>query len=349
MVLLADDERLELDMLRDHIGWTRMGLTLAGAARNGAEAWTLYEEKRPDIVVTDIKMPVMDGLELTRRIRTADAAAPIVIISGHDDFLFAKHALRLGVTDYVLKPILIDEFEPLMESLANKTRARKEQARRLEAALLAATREDMNVEILLEDLLANDPPALLARFEVFTGLLAQNAILLEPCRRACGMLLKGIYDCLRSRSQILTDALVEETLRVLEGAACAENMLGILEKFFRRLRGLLSEKRNPAMYQARRVQLALEEMYSQPVSMRELARRLHLSEGYARNVFRRHMGETALDYLTRVRIEKAKELLNNPVNPIYKVGEQVGIENPSYFCALFRKYTGVTPNEYRKR
>lgn len=79
--------------------------TLCGDASNGEDAWEDIQATNVDILVTDIKMPFMDGLELSRLVRANRPEIKIIILSGYDDFAYAKQALSLGATEYLLKPL----------------------------------------------------------------------------------------------------------------------------------------------------------------------------------------------------------------------------------------------------
>ena len=108
-VIVADDENLVRAVVVNTIPFDQLGMTLVGEASNGIEALELCRELQPDILVTDIAMPGLTGLELIKEAKVLLPDMKIVIISGYSDFNYAKQAIRLGVNDYVLKPV--DENE----------------------------------------------------------------------------------------------------------------------------------------------------------------------------------------------------------------------------------------------
>lgn len=104
-VYLADDEQLIREGLAQTIPWDSLGLQLIGTAEDGRQALKEIREKKPDIVLTDIRMPYLDGLDLIGKIREVHPDCRVVIITGHGEFSYAKTAIQLGVSDFVLKPI----------------------------------------------------------------------------------------------------------------------------------------------------------------------------------------------------------------------------------------------------
>lgn len=109
-VVIADDEKKICLLLRNLIDWEENGMEIVGEANNGLDAWRLLKEEHPDIVILDIRMPGMDGLELLQKIREMDERIKVILISGHKHFEYAHTALRYGVENYLLKPINGEEL-----------------------------------------------------------------------------------------------------------------------------------------------------------------------------------------------------------------------------------------------
>ena len=102
-VLIAEDEILIREGLKSIVDWARLDMEIVGSAVNGKQALELYEKERPDILLTDIRMPVMDGLELIAHIRERDKAIRIVVLSCLEEFRYLQEAMRMEVSDYILK------------------------------------------------------------------------------------------------------------------------------------------------------------------------------------------------------------------------------------------------------
>lgn len=110
-VLIADDEASIRNGLRSAVESLNLNLHVLGTARNGLEAWEFVQTYSPDLVITDIRMPVCDGLELMKRCRNADLHTEFILLSGFDDFSYAQTAIRYGARSYLLKPFKIEELE----------------------------------------------------------------------------------------------------------------------------------------------------------------------------------------------------------------------------------------------
>ena len=104
-VLLVDDEEDVIQIIMKKIDWESMGFCVVGYAHNGVEALEMAEELQPDVVMTDIKMPYMDGLTLSRKLKELYRTVKIIIFSGFDEFEYAKEAIQIEVEEYILKPI----------------------------------------------------------------------------------------------------------------------------------------------------------------------------------------------------------------------------------------------------
>jgi len=123
-VLIAEDEILVRIGVKNLIPWEKYGMSVIADVGNGQEAWDVYEKERPELIITDIKMPVMDGMELIRRIREHNSSAAIVILTCLSDFEMARNALSLGVDEYILKLTMTPEdMERVVVKMADKLKA----------------------------------------------------------------------------------------------------------------------------------------------------------------------------------------------------------------------------------
>lgn len=113
-ILLVDDEEEVRKSIIKKIDWNSTGFQVVGDAENGEDALEKIEALEPDLIITDIRMPYMDGLSLAERIRQKYPSMKIVIFSGYDDFEYAKQAIKLNVTEYILKPVNVEEMTAIL-------------------------------------------------------------------------------------------------------------------------------------------------------------------------------------------------------------------------------------------
>ncbi len=119
-ILLVDDEKIELDMLRDYVDWKKAGIDKVYTARGSKSALACISENGPDIILTDIKMPGMSGTELAKLIREEGHPCKIIFLTGYEKFEYAKAAVQVQAEDYLLKPFQVEEVEQLVEKVLEK-------------------------------------------------------------------------------------------------------------------------------------------------------------------------------------------------------------------------------------
>lgn len=137
-VFLVDDEIVVREGIRSNFPWEETDFVLSGEAPDGEIALSMLQDVKPDILITDIRMPFMDGLELCRQVSRTMPWIYIVILSGYDDFAYAREAISLGVKEYLLKPVSGQELRTVLERIADRIQEDKRQQ-----ASLNAYREQM--------------------------------------------------------------------------------------------------------------------------------------------------------------------------------------------------------------
>lgn len=133
-VLLVDDEEEVRNAIEQRINWEELGFEVIGKAQNGVKAMEIAEKLQPDVVITDIKMPYMNGLELARNLKEENPGVRILILTGFDEFEYAKEAVHLEIEEYILKPINANELSECLKRLKNvldKEREEKLNVRKL--------------------------------------------------------------------------------------------------------------------------------------------------------------------------------------------------------------------------
>ena len=126
-VFLVEDEVIIRNGIKNNIPWEEEGFVFAGEASDGELAWPLIKKCCPDILITDIRMPFMDGLELSKLIKKEMPWIEIIILTGFEEFAYAKEAIRLGVAEYLSKPISGEELLKELDQLAQRIAQKKQE------------------------------------------------------------------------------------------------------------------------------------------------------------------------------------------------------------------------------
>ncbi len=119
-IIIVDDEEEVTQIIAKKVKWNELGFSVVGHANNGLKALEKLEEIQPDVVMTDIRMPYMDGLELCGQIREKYPATMLVLFTGFVDFEYAKEAVHLEIEEYILKPLNAAEITKVFEDLKKK-------------------------------------------------------------------------------------------------------------------------------------------------------------------------------------------------------------------------------------
>jgi two-component system, response regulator YesN len=127
-IFLVEDEIVTREGIRDNVDWKANGFEFCGEASDGEIALPILLTVRPDVLITDIKMPFMDGLQLCRIVRERIPQAKVIILSGHDEFEYAQEAIHLGVTEYLLKPVTVQDLNSVLGKIvAQLEKEKKDQ------------------------------------------------------------------------------------------------------------------------------------------------------------------------------------------------------------------------------
>lgn len=532
-ILLVDDEILVRDAIKENIDWKSMDCQLVGDCENGKQAADFVKSHPVDIVLTDILMPYMDGMELSHFLHDNYPDILIVIFSGFGEFEYAKKAIQYNVSEYMLKPVTAMELTKVIENMKEKLDSRKKEQRKMESltqvsqdyhknanvirskaldCLVKCTRDvqvsldelermgitfqaasyrvavfdiDTYSEMYQMDMDKQQESALMA-FVLFNvgdeivvrenaGVVYQegnNRVCIifagnrtkefsESIHRICHEIQKkvkevigletsiGIGSWVRSPYELiysyrlaakaidyryllggnllfdmeekktdnsiflmkdletLTEAiksgdrrLMEKTLGQIETeikSALVEKSYACIylqqviraigntcqslseepEKIIAQREALLKAVTEQRMFSqaaalvekyAQEVFDALQELnsssgqrqgmlamdyiqknYMDPcLSLNSICSYLNISTSYFSTIFKEMTGETFIEVLTRVRMEKAKELLENTTMKNYEIAEKVGFSDPHYFGISFKKITGKTPTEYAR-
>lgn len=531
-VIIVDDEAVVRIGLKNTIEWREHGFELVGDYANGREAWEAVERHKPELVISDISMPFMDGLELAGLIAAQYPYIKTIILTGFDEFEYAQQAIRLKVSDFILKPITAREIRQLLDRVKaemDEERKHREDLGRLKNQLtqsLPLLRErflerlvavglgsdeiaerfaafgmaplaplQMAMVVDVDDFGDRELPSYehdaeflrFAAFDIFKETLESDDVLVfrtreermvaivsgeenesllyervyslaEQTRHHIEKYLKftvtiGIgrscasperlpdsyrsalsaldYRFLHGKNRVLSildlegklaasppanpdwerqlasavktgslqeaNRLIESGIAEMKAAhasieACFLHMQKVVLTLLNTIQDIaVADPEASLAWQMKlmdvyrfktldEVELWLKEIVRSVVaaiegnrnlltnlqihkaveyieanyrndrmSLQDLCRHVLMSTSYFSLVFKQHTGETFIEYLTGVRVRKAKELLRGTTLKFYEIAEQVGYKDPNYFSMLFKKNAGMTPKEYREQ
>lgn len=126
-VFLVEDEIVMREGIKNHVEWEKEGFEFVGEASDGELAYPMIQSLKPDIIITDIKMPFMDGLELSRLVKKEMPDVKIIVLSGYGEFDYAKQAINIGITDYLLKPVSPGKLMEAVKEVRDKILKEREK------------------------------------------------------------------------------------------------------------------------------------------------------------------------------------------------------------------------------
>lgn len=407
-VFLADDEIVIREGIRASFPWQETEYQLVGEAPDGEMALSMIRDTKPDILITDIRMPFMDGIELCRVVRRQMPWIGIIILSGYDEFEYARKAIQLGVKEYLLKPITAQELRQVLDRVSAQLRAEQEDRGRAAQRVLDENgslfvREKLLSTLYSEDAAENDALNVVSQMRAMgVSLTASRYVVIDaafsPAETGLAALRElsessgGIAHATGSRTGgrvlILGDgdadaeerayAFAASCVTELERCGCRHIRVSIGEtvaepskiidsmKSAAHIRHVLADQAGEAPLivgvrdfsdagdgggartVAARAKLYMAEHFTDSgLMLGDVARAVGMSESRFSTVFSQESGKTFTEYLTRLRLSRARELLAGTDRKSAQIALDVGYNDAHYFSYLFKKNLGVTPGEYR--
>lgn len=387
-VLIVDDERIIREGIRNSLDWESYGLSVCGIAENGLEAYEIIKKYNPNIVITDIKMPGMDGLELISKVHQELPGIVFIILSGYGEFEFANKAMKFGVKHYLLKPCDEDEILPVLQNVISELKAKEEKEQifheidyNLKRVLPQAEEQFLREFLMGESYSDTELQYFTRLFNVTDRKL--KLIILKVGTEADlieKVALKNIaYEIIKSERICLSTTLNDSVIIVVKSIELSKltdllvKVKDIFNKYFKpqitigvskedelkNIRQMYLEVQEHLKYEydkySKVIKTVIECVYKNignpKLSLNWIAKEvLFMNENYLGKLFYKETNKKFSHYVTQVRMEKAKELIESDKDfKIYEVTEQIGFEdNTQYFSQVFKKYTGYTPSEYKK-
>ncbi len=458
-VIIIDDEPIVLESIKKSIQWDKLGYTVVGTFRNPIRAIEYLIDNVCDLVITDIKMPQMTGIELIKKIKQLDIKTEFMIVSGYADFHYAKEAIHLGVYDYILKPIDVNQINEILMNLKinldNKTTQQeiitlekmksdvidvkqifpvlnegylvvvikfKEKSMNLfknisdlvvfnisHAKNMVIYLFELNnlndvedyiienqkyiVSVGIDKCLDNEKSfgktlhqalvacycgifthdkkiwyyekpsnnEILALFYEFKDMVVSNrpdVSMIDKLKKVFLQSKNPIEACVIFSvlmSQLETNKPYEKEKNFENILLQADSMLEQyqqIDDFVNYIKEYLEIQTNKKKDYAQNelledIRTYIENNYHQPLKLKDVADKFYINMNYLCQIFKDYYSCGFIDYLTNVRLTKAKELLANKNLTIAKISEMVGYNDHYYFIRVFSKHYNITPGKYR--
>lgn len=354
-VVIIDDEPWTREVIVKLTRWKELELELVGEAADGETGVELIREIRPDIIITDVRMPRLSGIELTRILRQEGIDNPVLIISGYDDFEYVRSALKLGVTDYLLKPLKADELNQQLKRCRQLLNSKELKAdEKLSLGLFADgwqgsyTKIKFSLEAALH---IGKREKIRESFKELHAVVCEH----EGEKPAISIMI-GLYYALLFPLQKYADAMKldrnelfgAETQFVFSRDNTLEQLLAYIEKLYYAALDAVDSSRHSRL-DIEAVCRYIEEKYLTGVTLEQTADAFHVSKEYLSKAFKAARSEGFSEYVTALRMQKAYELICEYGAPIKEVGAMVGYYDLAHFYKSFKKHFGKTPGEVKSR
>ncbi len=378
-VLIVDDEKIVRSGLIQTIQWDNLGIDNILEACNGEEAFHVFKENSIDIILTDIKMPKMNGIELIRKIKEVDNKTHIIVISGYSDFEYLQSAIRYGVNDYILKPIRGAEINDVLLAVIDKlnvdniyvdeTAVLKENTLyRIVQGMISRLEVQEKFEQLGCDLRHGkysvsivNPVNEVSNSTLYTITYMYNKIL-NRMNMGNAFVYPNkdiviIYDSIISEENIrenqkLIDEIISKKIK-LQTKSYHGQLVDEIEEIGFSYQEVLKQKeiRSSIVY-SKIVEGTLEyiaEHYTENITLTSMSEVVYANASYLGYLFKKEVGVSCVEYVNQKRIDRAGRYLLETNMKVYEIMDNIGITDKNYFLRLFKKYKGKTPTEYRKK
>ena len=386
-ILIVDDEPIVKIALRSILPWEEYGFFICGTAGNGLEALSLIEKQHPDVIITDLKMPGMDGLELIRTLKEKNYPGEILVLSNYEDFDSVRSALLLGAADYLLKikiqadtllACLNKTTEKLQKKAGEKSPVPEETiSENRNRLLLSFFQGDSSLASFIpenrETKLGFMEKSCAICYVTFEKFLSNDAFSISA-NLLRDMILDAVQGALQPYILVLNDysALVVFSQRELTVSQIKVEQL--VKKLYNRFTMYQSfapdmpYQENLKNYEeARKIYQSfhqneghykndvaktiayIEENYMHRLTLASISANVNLSSSYLCRVFKSEVGISITSYLNNLRIRKAATLIKEQALSLKEISAMVGIDDQLYFSRLFKKCMGISPSEYGKK
>lgn len=372
-VMLVDDEPFIMQGLSVLIDWNALGYEIVKMASNGGEAYEYLKSEKVDLIISDISMPVMTGLDLLKRIREEGLSdAYFVILSGYNDFKYAQQAIRYASMDYLLKPI---DKEQLTDILKRAARSRESELKDVSRnAVLRALRSflsEQDINTYGDGINVPQGRFVLCKEQLDNLLFAieQNDITMINSS------IDSLYDEMEEKGagsdvvalniNYLLFQLIHLAVEQDESVDQEEVLQYISDNVYdaQETRGsrthlkrfaisyaeyLVQLRKNVSRGVLQDIEREIRAHFADNITLKDLSRKYYVNSSYLGQLFKKKYDQSFKDYLCTLRINEAASMLLKTDDKIPVIAEKVGYKDTDYFIQKFIELKGCTPAKYRR-
>ena len=387
--LFVDDERLIREGISNLIDWERITGQELTLAENAKVALKYLEHEKYEIVISDIYMQDMNGIELAKCIKGKWPDVVVILLSAYEDFDYARKAIEAGVFKYLLKPVIPEELEDAVNEAISQVKINEETKKRIDHS--QEVLEDYRCELkknLWKDILSGNmrnEDEIFERFEKMNmsknispiyvvvyktddeSMLYQNQVAIDKVVSSC---FEGYIDTVFMDNYIVILLIKENAKSVLyafgdlvkemfhfevymgEGKTVKDLStlhMSVESAKYNIQKNRANKKDEPTQIVLAAVEMIRKEIENVDFNINTIANALYLTPAYFSRVFKRKMGMTCIDFIKNYRINLAKELLQNTDLSIQQISEKTGYATVYYFSQQFKQVTGESPGSFRKK
>ena len=372
-VLFAEDELLVRLGLQNSIPWSEYQMELSALAENGIEAFQLFESIHPDVLITDLRMEGMDGLELVKKVREIDKDCAIVVVSCMNDFEILRQLIPYNINAYVLKAsISIDE---VCDALQNVQEYLIRIGRKTEETGSSSDKLEIHISKFLLGKIVNCTWEKADDMEHMLLFSLKD----EDQTKINALAMEFIYELVRRQlpNKLVIPLKEKEFIifyeheernideRIKRINSSIEDFLGVrfvitycnrkesesLKDWFDRAyvqQFSIDYDDNSGKALIQKSISYMEEHYQENLRLKDISRIIGLSGSYFSYLFKQQTGKNYIEYLNEIRLEKAMKDLKSSDEKIVVIAQKHGFQNLEYFSRYFKKKTGESPARWRK-
>lgn len=341
-VLIIDDEPWARKVVMNLCDWAKMDLEVIGEASDGNQGLQMIQDLNPDIVITDMRMPGLDGTDLLKAIYDHSSKIKVIAMSGYSDFAYLKQAIRTRVVEYLLKPL---EQKELHEALTMAMHLLDQKySEDLSDVDLFSNKENLQayldqLKIMEEALVGYNVDRLSLSMKAIANLVEKEDSL-QLIEKVLKRLKSKIHFFIAENDYSIED-LFEQQPHVESFEAMTDFVIEVLS--------LLKEKQHQEnVLNLTDVKNYMNQYYNHNISLDTIAESFLVTKEHLSRIFKKSEGLTIGDYIKKIRMDKSRELMVDHHMPIKEVATCVGYSDLAYFYRVFKKFYGMAPKEYIK-